>query len=181
MDRSRHRAISKAMSWLLRHEAERLELGMDPEGYVPLAVLVRALNTHAGLTVEEDDVRSVVAEGDPVKQRYSLIDDWVRANYGHSLAGEIAHEATNPPDMLYHGTSEQTLPAIRMEGLKPMLRQYVHLTTDPELARSVGSRHGRAQVLIVDSQRAHAAGIAFYRANDRFWLARAVPAEFVRT
>ena len=60
-----------------------------------------------------------------------------------------------------------------------MRRQYIHLTTSYELAARIGSRHGKVRVLEVDAFRAHAAGVAFYRANESFWLADFVPAEFV--
>lgn len=61
-----------------------------------------------------------------------------------------------------------------------MLRQFVHLTTEQALAKSVGGRHGKPLVLVVHAEEAHAAGISFFRANERFWLSKQVPAAFIR-
>jgi putative RNA 2'-phosphotransferase len=61
-----------------------------------------------------------------------------------------------------------------------MRRQYVHLTTNPDLAARVGGRHGTVQVLEVEALRASKAGVAFYRANESFWLTDFVAPEFVR-
>lgn len=79
-DRQRLRAISKAMSWALRHEAERLQLMIDPKGYVPLAELIDAVNAHAHLDAVEADVQKVVQDGDSGKQRFSIVGDCIRAN-----------------------------------------------------------------------------------------------------
>ena len=45
---------------------------------------------------------------------------------------------------------------------------------------AVGARHDRKPALLkVDAAAAHAAGVAFYRGNDKVWLADRVPADFV--
>jgi putative RNA 2'-phosphotransferase len=179
MDRTRHKAISKAMSWILRHEAAQLGLALDAEGYALLSELAATLEQHAGLRVSVDELRTVVAEADPVKQRFSIVEDCIRANYGHSLTATISHPAGIPPSSLYHGTSAARVETILREGLRPMARQYVHLTPDAALARSVGGRHGKPQLLIVDTRRAGAGGVVFYAANPQFWLCTAVPAEYL--
>ena len=171
------KAISKQLSWILRHEAERLGLQMDPEGYVLIADLLEVmLRSEPGIT--EAVIREVVAKIEPRKQRFSIVDDSIRANYGHSLEMRIGQQIALPPDALFHGTTKAALELILGEGLKPMRRQYVHLTPDIDLARSVGSRHGKPILLRVDAQRAHAEGVVFYSANRNFWLVDQLPAKF---
>lgn len=179
MDRSRHKAISQAMSWVLRHEAARFGLALDAEGYALLSELAGVLNRHANIQVTEDDLRTVVTEGDPVKQRFSIVENCIRANYGHSLPAVISHQVGTPPPLLYHGTSAARVEVILREGLRPMARQYVHLTPDAALARSVGGRHGKPSLLAVDTVRAAAGGVVFHLANPQFWLCAAVPAEYL--
>ena len=104
----------------------------------------------------------------------------IRAIYGHSLPERIERTPTTPPDLLYHGTSPDNLERVMREGLLPMSRQFVHLSTDVEMAWAVGSRHAsRPVVLHIDATAAHAAGIPFYKGNDKVWLADEVPPRFV--
>ena len=78
--------------------------------------------------------------------------------------------------MLYHGTSDRFLQDIYMEGLKPMSRQYVHLSEDSDVAVDVGRRHGgRLIVLKIDSERMYNSGIKFYQSENGVWLVDFVP------
>jgi putative RNA 2'-phosphotransferase len=172
-------ALSKFMSLILRHEPEKFGVVLDAEGYTPLAELLEAIRREKP-DITEADLRAVVASIEPQKQRYSIVDDEIRANYGHSLDGKIRHDAAEPPEILLHGTADGAVATILAAGLKPMSRQYVHLTGDHDLALKVGGRHGKAKLIRVDARRAHARGVAFYVANRSFWLADAVPAEFLK-
>lgn len=172
------RRLSKLMSLVLRHEPERFGLLLDPEGFVPLAELVAALRQRwPGVTPE--DIVAVVDTVEPDKQRFTIVGDSVRANYGHSVSTRIAHAPAVPPEQLYHGTSTSRVSGILAAGLKPMQRQYVHLTTHLDLARRVGARHGEPRILCVDAVGAHRDGVTFYVANSAFWLVDAVPAKYL--
>ena len=170
--------LSKLMSLILRHEPEKFGVVLDAEGYTPMQELLEAIRRERpGVT--EADLRTVVATLEPQKQRYSIVDADIRANYGHSLDGKIRHVAAVPPAILFHGTAEKAVAAILASGLRPMARQYVHLTEDRGLALKVGGRHGKPRLIQVDAARAHAEGVLFYRANPSFWLADGVPAKFL--
>jgi putative RNA 2'-phosphotransferase len=172
--------ISKALSLILRHEPQRFGIVLDPEGYAPLEEVLNAVRSRVP-GASERDVEAVIREVEPDKCRFSLTDGEIRANYGHSTAEKIVHEPALPPSVLLHGTSETAVDVILKQGIRPMRRQYVHLTTSAELAARVGSRHGKVRVLNVDSAAAHAAGVDFYRANESFWLANWIPPEFIRS
>jgi putative RNA 2'-phosphotransferase len=169
MDLAHLKQLSKRMSHLLRHAPEQAGLALDPEGFVPLADLVAVLaRSDHGVTAES--VRDVVSVIAPEKQRFTIVDQDIRANYGHSIDTRIVHTRATPPDTLYHGTSVTALESIRANGLKPMGRQYVHLTPYAQLALSVGGRHGKPCLLKVSAREAHLAGVAFFNANPSFWL-----------
>ena len=172
-------AISKALSLILRHEPQRFGLVLDPEGYAPLEDVLKAVCTRVP-QASEQDIEAVIREVEPDKRRFTLNDGEIRANYGHSTAEKIQHAPAVPPETLLHGTSEKAVPAILQHGIRPMRRQYVHLTTSAELAARVGSRHGKVHLLNVNAGAAHGAGVVFYRANESFWLADWIPPEFVR-
>ncbi len=171
--------VSKLMSLILRHKPEQFEVILDPEGYVPVQDLVQALRKSIPDACV-DDVRRVVETIEPDKARFSISGAEIRANYGHSLRDRIVQQRDIPPEVLLHGTGEQAIPSIRRDGIRPMRRQYVHLTTNPALAARVGGRHGKAHVLEIDAFRASESGIVFYRANESFWLADFIPQEFIR-
>ena len=97
------------------------------------------------------------------------------------MPDRIEHPATEPPAVLFHGTSAAVVETILRDGLRPMARQYVHLSADVATARQVGSRRpGPVVVLVVDAARAHAGGVAFYDAGRGVWIADAVPAAYLR-
>jgi putative RNA 2'-phosphotransferase len=155
---------------MLRHQPDQFGIVLDAEGYADLREVLAAVRTRIASATLEDLV-AVVETIEPEKRRYSIEEGEIRANYGHSFAGRIAHDACAPPATLWHGTPVTAAPRIREQGLLPMRRQYVHLTTYPELATRIGARHGSPLVLTVDAARAHAEGVVFYRANNAFWLA----------
>jgi putative RNA 2'-phosphotransferase len=171
--------MSKLMSLILRHKPEQFAVLLDPEGYVSIEDLVRAVR-RSFPNANAEDVRRVVETVERDKARFSISGSDIRANYGHSLSEKIAQPRVVPPEVLLHGTSEEAVPGIRQEGIRPMRRQYVHLTASPDLAARVGGRHGKARVLEVEALRASHSGVVFYRANEAFWLADFVPSEFIR-
>jgi putative RNA 2'-phosphotransferase len=179
MTRARLVSLSKFLSLMLRHQPHKFGLTLDAEGFAPLEDVLRALRAHAP-EVTADELRAVVELVEPDKKRFTIVDQDIRANYGHSLDERIRHAAAIPPPILLHGTTEATARIILREGLSPMRRQYVHLTDDRALAMRVGARRGPPVLLTVDALVAHEAGVAFYRANESFWLADSVPAQWLR-
>ena len=58
-------------------------------------------------------------------------------------------------------------------------RTYVHLSSDTETARNVGSRHGEAVVLTVRAVAMAREGYPFYRSASGVWLTQAVPVAYL--
>jgi putative RNA 2'-phosphotransferase len=170
MDTHRLVRLSRLLSLILRHQPKRFGVVLDPEGYADVHEVLLAVRTEIANATEQD-ILAVVENIEPEKQRFSISEGEIRANYGHSLASRIEHTAGLPPRVLWHGTAERALAGITIHGLLPMRRQYVHLTTDERIAVRIGSRHGTPRTIKVDAARAHEDGTVFYRANDSFWLA----------
>jgi putative RNA 2'-phosphotransferase len=172
--------LSKTVSHALRHAPWLYELELDAEGWVTVDALLAALRERrpAWESLRAEHLAEMLAQSD--KQRYEMRDGRIRALYGHSLPGRLAKTPAEPPDILYHGTSALALDAIRAEGLKPMGRQYVHLSTDEATAVQVARRkRGTPVILRVRAGEAHRQGHAFYIGNERVWLADGVPPEFL--
>jgi putative RNA 2'-phosphotransferase len=174
--------LSKFLSLILRHQPERFALALDEEGWASLPEVMEILRGLPNFRwATRADVMTVVDEGTGgSKRRFEVEGNRIRARYGHSFAQPIVYEPCTPPSVLYHGTSPDGLASIRREGLRPMERQYVHLSPDPETAIRVGVRHAdRPVILTVRAAEAHAAGIEFYQADEAVYLAKLIPTEFV--
>ncbi|KAI1646156.1 KptA family-domain-containing protein [Daldinia loculata] len=146
----REMLISKALSSLLRHQAENAGIKLDGEGYAPLDKVIQWPRIRS-LNPSFDEIRSSVA--DNAKQRFAMKPKdpstdpesapadpaaWlIRANQGHSIALEaeaihkpVTLEDANVPPIVVHGTYFAFWPAIVASGgLKRMGRQHVHFGT----------------------------------------------------
>lgn len=168
--------LSKTIAKALRHSPWLFELEVDEEGWTPvedlLAALARERKEWRDLTGA--DLAELIAQSE--KKRYEIRDGKIRAYYGHSLPGKLAKTPAKPPDILYHGTTAEALDAIRQSGLKPMRRQYVHLSMDEKTANLVARRkRGQMVILEIRAGEAHREGVKFYLGNDMVWLADAIP------
>jgi putative RNA 2'-phosphotransferase len=171
--------LSKWMSKLLRHDPESHGLHLEPaDGSCTLDELLQALRRSRGWgSVTVEDIRQVVRNSD--KQRFEIIEDRIRARYGHSHS-RVAYEAAVPPAVLYHGTNTGALASLLREGIKPMSRQYVHLSEGLQFATLAGARRGELVIVAVDTVQAAAEGTVFYYGGNEVWLADSVPANCLK-
>jgi putative RNA 2'-phosphotransferase len=172
--------LSRVTSHALRHEPWLYELELDEEGWVPAQSLIDALRTEksswSGLT--HTDLERMIAQSE--KKRHELREGKIRAFYGHSVPQRLLRDRAVPPATLYHGTSAEAVESIKRDGLRPMGRQYVHLSADAETATKVGSRKDKSPVILqINAGEAHASGVVFYHGNEMVWLADLVPPAFV--
>lgn len=171
--------LSKSISHALRHQPQVYGLTLDADGWVEVVDLLAALRGQRP-DVSEELLRQIMAASD--KQRFEMVDGRIRAFYGHSVPTKIDKEEKEPPMLLYHGTSEAVVEVILAEGLKPMKRQYVHLSADTAMALQVGRRRaGRTIILKVRAGEAYRQGLKFYLGNDAVWLADEVPPQYIET
>ncbi|MFI1200979.1 RNA 2'-phosphotransferase [Streptomyces sp. BHT-5-2] len=177
MNHQRSVRISKYLAKHLRHEPERIGIVLDAQGWVPVTELIDAAARH-GFPFSRAELAAVVADND--KQRYTLENDRIRANQGHSVRVDLGLAPAVPPGFLFHGTVARSIAAIREEGLRPMSRHAVHLSPDRETATRVGARRGKPVVLTVDAEAMHRAGHVFHLSANGVWLTARVPPEFLR-
>lgn len=172
--------LSKTIARALRHSPWLFELEIDEEGWTPVEDLLAALQRERRewRDLTEADLVSMNAQSE--KKRYEIQGGKIRAYYGHSLPGKLAKTPAGPPDMLYHGTTTEALDAIRRSGLKPMRRQYVHLSTEKETATQVARRkQGQIIILEIKAGQAYRDGVRFYLGNEMVWLADSIPPEYI--
>lgn len=172
--------LSRTMSYALRHNPQQYGLTLDNDGWVSVADLLHALSSqhNSWQHLSEADFAAVIAQSE--KQRFEMRDDRIRAFYGHSVPVQAAKKPETPPAVLYHGTTPQAARTIRIEGLKPMKRQYVHLSADEATARQVALRRTQQPVILkIETARAIQQGINFYLGNDMVWLADFIPPDVI--
>jgi len=178
MDDARLIKTSRFLSKHLRHRPERLGLRLAPGGWVAVDALLVACAEH-GLPLTRGELDEVVARNDKQRFAYDPTGARIRASQGHSVAVDLGLEPTAPPDVLYHGTSDKTVPSILKTGLARMRRHHVHLSSDVPTARRVGARHGRPTVFAVDTAAMRRAGHTFYRSANGVWLVDTVPPQYL--
>jgi len=174
-------SLSKTVSHALRHAPQQYGLRPDSDGWVDVPDLLDALRTRRRQwkTLREEDLIRMNAASD--KRRFELRGGKIRALYGHSRAVSVHLPPACPPKILFHGTTVAALPAILGEGLRPMIRRYVHLSADRATAHQVGSRKaGKVVILVIDAGAAHDDGARFFRGNEQVWLTDAVRPEFIQ-
>ncbi len=170
--------ISKFLSYVLRHRPEEIGLTLDPNGWAAVAELIEKSKS-ASIVLTEAKLDEIVASSD--KQRFVLSSDGtrIRANQGHSIAVDLALDARQPPEFLFHGTATRFLEAIRGDGLRSMSRQHVHLSADEATARKVGERHGKVIVLKVKARDMWRANFAFFCSANGVWLTEHIAPEYL--
>ncbi|MFR0610655.1 RNA 2'-phosphotransferase [Limosilactobacillus mucosae] len=172
--------LSKKMSYALRHNPQKYGLQLDEYGYAKISDLLAALNRihHLDPPVNVTDIQNIIQNSD--KERFKIKGDQICALYGHSISSIIQHQQGTPPNALYHGTAHRFLASIMQNGLLPMGRQYVHLSSDISMAEQVGKRHDQyPAILKVDAAQAFHDGIKFYIGNDQVWLCDELPSQYL--
>jgi putative RNA 2'-phosphotransferase len=171
-------ALSRKLSYVLRHNPGALGLTLDEAGWVEVAALLAAFAAD-GTPLTRTDLDELVAGSD--KQRFALDAgrDRIRAQQGHSVPVELGLPAQTPPPVLYHGTVARFLPSITSAGLDRRGRHHVHLSADAATARRVAARRGAPVVLTVDAATMVDDGYTFYLSGNGVWLVDAVPARYL--
>ena len=170
---------SKFISLILRHKPEAIGISLDEHGWADVRDLIGGVNRAEGHFLDMETLEEIVRTDE--KQRYSFNDDHtlIRANQGHSIPVDVELEKKMPPDILWHGTGEKYVSSIDVQGLIPKSRLYVHLSSDMETARKVGSRHGRPVIYRVNCAQMAQDGFLFYLSANKVWLTKEVPVRYL--
>ncbi len=172
------KAVSKFLSYILRHRPETIDLELNDGGWAAIADLIQCAGQHDHF-LSEEIIKKVVVSND--KQRFKLSEDgqYIRASQGHSITVNLDLLPLTPPAVLFHGTATRFLASIMARGLLPAGRQHVHLSVSYETAIAVGRRHGEPIVLEINAQKMHDDGHHFYCSENGVWLTDHVPTQYL--
>lgn len=165
--------IGRKLAFMLRHSQDPVYIDLNG-GWAQVSEITKALN------ISRAQLDEIVATDNKQRYMYDTHKQRIRACQGHSIPGVIVEmEQPEPPQYLYHGTATRFLDVIMKEGIKPMSRQWVHLSFDYDTAVNVGARHGTPVVLRIDAQRFVADGYQLYRSLNGVWQTKHVPAHYL--
>lgn len=170
--------ISKFLSYVLRHNPDKLGITLDANGWTSVNILLEKINVEP-YSLSMETLEEVVATNN--KKRFAFNEDktMIRASQGHSVNIDLALQPIVPPSYLYHGTVEKFITSIQEKGLIKGTRQHVHLSADKETAINVGSRRGKPIILTIRSGEMHAQNHSFFQSENGVWLTDTVPPEFI--
>ena len=185
-------AVSKYLSWVLRHGADQLGLMIRADGFVRLTALLN-LPYFSTRGLGEGDVQGVLDRSG--RNRFAIRappgerEPHIRAHQGHTLRkvadGSLLDELPDAaaPPVLCHGTTSLAWASIQGEGLRAMGRNCIHCATeDLALPESRARRGHRYDVVVyLDAAAAMAAGVALLRSEGGDVLTRGLGGTLPRT
>ncbi|KAF5134372.1 tRNA 2'-phosphotransferase 1 [Metarhizium anisopliae] len=164
--------LSKALSRLLRHQAENAGIKLDEEGFAPLdrvAQVKDVVETNA-------KKRFTLRPADPLApEPPSAAGYLIRANQGHSLKVDeaalfepILLGAADLPGKVVHGTYFAFWKAIlESGGLKPMSRGHIHCSDrTPEEGAVSGMRRDAELLVEIDIEASLKDGVTWWRSDN---------------
>lgn len=171
---SKDSLISKKLSWLLRHGAEKDNVPICEEGFVKVSDILQHKSFRPNVTLE--DLQRVVACND--KQRFTLrknpitLQFEIKANQGHTIVLKNPNLFEIPITTTYteiiHGTYYHSWKKIKREGLKRMKRMHIHFAKG--LNSISGIRKNCLVLIYVNIKSALSDGYKFYESENQVIL-----------
>ena len=171
--------LSKSLSSILRHRAEKMNVPILSSGFIKVSDIL-SLRNFAGVTTA--NIIEVV-ENCP-KQRFELktMDGsiYIRATQGHTIKSieeaELLIPIVDPSEVpvCVHATYNRFLQIILREGLCRMGRNHIHMVPWSASIAAGGGRSGGVggyrrdaeALILIDTALAMAGGITFFRSSN---------------
>jgi len=175
--------LSVYISYLLRHQPESICLAMDTHGWVSVAELIEKINKAGRYRITESILAEIVRTDNKGRFRFSEDGTKIKACQGHSISW-VEPELTlgQPPEYLYHGTTEENWQKIRESGaIHKMSRHAVHMQAEEVKAWQSAKRWHRTPVVLkIDAAAMHTDGIKFGVSDNGVWCADCVPIIYIK-
>lgn len=173
MTEKEEKTISKFLSLVLRHQPEMIQLELSQTGWADVDELIEKCAVK-NIRFTKNELKQVVQNNNKQRFAYDEENNLIRANQGHSIQIDADLKTAIPPVVLYHGTAEKNVPAIREQGITKQNRLHVHLSADQETANKIGMRHGKPFIFTVEAKQMHDEGNLFYLSENGVWLTELV-------
>lgn len=174
--------LSVYISYLLRHQPEAIGLAMDAHGWVSVAELIEKANAAGRYHITESILDEIVRTDNKGRFCYSEDRTKIKACQGHSISW-VEPELTygQPPEYLYHGTTEESWQKIQESGaIHRMSRHAVHMQAEETKAWQSAKRWRRTPVVLkIDAAAMCADGTVFGISDNGVWCAEQVPTRYI--
>ena len=177
----KEKEISKSISYHLRHKPVELGIELDKDGYAQLDKFLFKLSNKVLTELTIADIQYYLNNSEKKRFEIDIENNRIRAKYGHSVDIDNTYDELLVPVPLYHGTPRSNIESILKNGLKKMSRNYVHVTSDINLAISTALRYADDYVIIeIDTQEYLKDGNKIYFAGGDIYLMDKVNSNYLK-
>ncbi|MBN1932514.1 MAG: RNA 2'-phosphotransferase [Desulfobacterales bacterium] len=167
--------LSKFINYILGHRPDEFGLIPDPNGFVKIKELLKALCEEDGWRyVRRSHLNEILVTlpDSPIE----IKDNFIRAKVRDKLTGLIP--AKELPKLLYTGLRNKAYPFVLENGIRSSANQQVVLSSKRDMAERIGKRiDSKPVMLTVQVQKSLTAGVVFYQSGDLLYAADFIPAE----
>lgn len=166
---------SKQIIKALRHKPELYNIVLDDNGYAKIEHILKEFN------ITWNELEFIVDNNDKKRFEFDDLKDKIRASQGHSIEinndGLLQLTSFKDDEYYYHGTSNDVLESILINGIQKMNRTHVHLSKDIETAKKVALRKDKESNIIIFKIKAKvlASYENIYESSNNVILTRFVP------
>ncbi len=177
INKKNRKKLSKFMSGALRHFPKDADISINKKGWVNIEDMLSSIKEKYKWATKEK-MKAVIST-DP-KDRFEILDNQIRASYGHSIEISLEKTIDEVPNTLYHGTKPSNIESIMETGLLSMERQEVHLSKTIKEARKVGYRHSKnPTILQIDSKKMTEDGLRITKRGKGVYTTDKVPPIYI--
>lgn len=167
--------FAKFLSYILERKPDEFGLVLDPDGYVKIKELLKAISEEEGWKhIRRANIEEVLISvpNSPIE----IDDSRIRAKHRENLP-KIA-VAGDLPKLLYTCVRKKAHSFVLDKGIFPQSYPKIILSSSPELAERIGKRADADAILLtVQTEKAADKGLIFQQAGEALFLADFIPAD----
>jgi len=173
-------SLSRIIAGALRHFPDKLRLDMDGHGWVEISHLIEAIgSSRSGFNWLRLHHIQALAATDP-RGRYQIDGGMIRAKYGHSIDVNLDDLPIADADEFFYPVTEEEADIVLENGIQPIDRKKVHLSTTIEKAVEAGSvRSDHPLIIRVDGEKARENGVEIFQASNDVCVTESIDAEYL--
>ncbi|OQX21275.1 MAG: hypothetical protein BWK80_34020 [Desulfobacteraceae bacterium IS3] len=167
--------FAKFLSYILERKPDEFGLVLEPDGYVKIKELLKAISEEEGWKhIRRANIEEVLISvpNSPIE----MDDSRIRAKHRENLP-KIA-VAIAPPKLLYTCVRKKAQAFVLDKGIFPQGYPKIILSSSQQLAEKMGKRADADAILLtVQTQKAADKGVLFQQAGESLFLADFIPAD----